>query len=410
MIETSLELMARRHGNKVLYDAKGNPSVFVPFYQMQSSFLDASLPGHAHPAFTTGGTLYDRILLGQYMASELENNGTLYSLPGRAPRVNLGMDPFLTRMQAFRYGVSGMTIADHGLILLMCHKFGWNPHGNNNYGHDYRDGTRWETGKSITVGLKRVQFGWEYTALKAHTSDLTNQPYNSPEYWEKGKQVGGVMVESQISESNYSGLNTITGSGPRSWCLGNDLGSLNDVVGNASEQVYGVRLVNLEIQIIPDNDAAAPGADLSATSTLWKAILPNSTDDGYTLVEPGTPGTVHYAWLNNKVTLVARALADEEFTGEYKNTQLKDVAVDSTTLPYVPYILKELGLAPITGMTVPGVIYIQLTKDERVARRGGHYLNPSNAGPASLDFGNHRSYAYAPYGGRPRSLWVPDTW
>ena len=410
MINTALELAARRHGNKVLYDAKGNPSVFVPFYQMQSSFLDASLPGHAHPAFTTGGTLYDRILLGQYMASELETNGTLYSLPGRAPMVSLGMDPFLTRMQAFRYGVSGMTIADHGLILLMCHKYGWNPHGNNNYGHDYRDGTRWETGKSITVGLKRVQFGWEYTALKPHTSDLTNQPYNSPEYWAKGKQVGGVPVESQISESNYSGLNTITGSGPRSWCLGNDVGSLNDVVGNANEQVYGVRLVNCEIQIIPDNDAAAPGADLSANSTLWKAILPNSSDDGYTLVEPGTPGTVHYAWIDGKITLVARELTDEEFDGVQRNTVFKDVAVDSATLPYVPYILKELGLAPIPGMTVPGRLYVQFTRDERVARRGGNYHSASDAGPADLIFSYYRSYASTFCGGRPRSLWVPDTW
>ena len=120
-------------------------------------------------------------------------------------------------------------------------------------------------------------------------------------------------------------------------------------------------------------------------------------------MEPGTPGTVHYAWIDGKITLVARELTDEEFDGGQRNTAFKDVAVDSTTLPYVPYILKELGLAPITGMTVPGVIYIQLTKAERVARRGGNYNNTSNTGPAYLNFNNNRSNANTNYGGRPRS-------
>lgn len=61
-------------------------------------------------------------------------------------------------------------------------------------------------------------------------------------------------------------------------------------MGNVWEWVAGLRLVNGEIQIIPDNDAAFASTDMSASSPLWKAIR---ASDG-ALVSPGTSGTLKY--------------------------------------------------------------------------------------------------------------------
>lgn len=63
----------------------------------------------------------------------------------------------------------------------------------------------------------------------------------------------------------------------------------------------------------------------------------------------------------------------------------------------------ELGLAPIPGTTVQGYFYVQMTADERVARRGGYYVNTSYAGVAFLYCNNQRSNAFSYFGARPRS-------
>ena len=173
-----------------------------------------------------------------------------------------------------------------------------------------------------------------------------------------------------------------------------------DIQGNAFEQVYGVRLVNCEIQILADNNAADPDADLSASSSAWRAIKPHANDNGFDLVAPGTSGTVHYTWANSKITLDTVA---PTFDNQNRGTNFKDIAVNTTNLPYVPYILQELGLAPLPGTTVDGYFYITFTAEERVARRGGVYSNTSSAGVACLAFSYARSSSYVTYGARPRS-------
>lgn len=404
MADSALKNFCDTYGNVVLYDGNGRPSIFVRHPKQKSSEFDASLPDHVHPAFTVNNVTDPAVLIGKYMSSELASDGTQYSLPNMPPRVNMSYDGFLQKMRAFGGDVSGMTIADHGLLVLMAHKLGIVTHGNNNYGVDYRAGTRFTPNQAVTVGAKRVFRGWEYECLIAHTTSADLLPTNAPAYWKKGKQVGGTPVTSQFSSDNaYSGYNTLTGSGPIDWFLNDDPALEADIQGNANEQIYGFRLVNCELQILPDNNAADPAADLSASSSAWKAIKPHSNDDGYDLVAPGTAGTVHYAWLNSKITLVGRALDESEFDNEYRSTAFKSVAVDSTTLPYVPSILYELGLCPLPDTTVDGTLYVMFTKEERVARRGGACGNSSSAGVACLYCSYARSNSSVYYGGRPRS-------
>lgn len=400
MLTDALEFIAQKNGNVVRYDTDGNPSIYVPFKKCLSSDLNAGLPAHVHPAFKVGSEELDEVLIGKYMGCKIPGSNAQYSIPGRAPRVNAHYDTMLTEMRAFDANSSGLTIADHGLILLTALKMGWQPKGNNNYGADYRDGTKFELNKAVNVGDMRVFKGWAYKAKVAHTTSADHLPENDRAYWEKGEHVGGVPVASQVTTTDINGLNTLTGSGPLSWCLGGDPANLVDIQGNASEQVYGYRTVDGEIQILPNNDAASPAADLSASSSLWKAIKPGATEADYTLVTPGTAGTLHWNWLNSNVTLDTVSIQDSESRG----TAFTGLAVNSTNVPVIPCILRELGLFPCTGDNVTqGTFYVNLS-GERVARRGGAYGGTSDAGLGCL-YGHYpRSYALVSFGARPRSL------
>lgn len=403
MNNSPLEFLARQYDNVVKYDANGNPSIFVRFPKMKSSELDASLPDHTHPAFIINGVEQSEILLGQYKACELENNGVLYSLPNMPPRASLGADQFLERMRAFGNGVSGKTVADSGFLLLLAAKNGWVPKGNNNYGADYRDGSRWELAKTVAVNDFRVFRGWSYKCLIAHTTSAELLPVNAPMYWERVAFIGGTpAVPSQYVEGNhFQGYHTLTGSGPLSWNLDGTPGSLVDIVGTVMEQDYGYRLVDCELQILPDNNAAHPSADLGASSAAWKAILPNLSDDGCTLVAPGTAGTLRWNWLNGKVTLDT---AIPTFDDEYRSTNFKDLAVNTDNVPHVPHILRELGLFPLPGSTTQGNTYIHFATGERFPRRGGSYNYTSLAGLGFVRCYATRALTYTHYGARPRSL------
>lgn len=406
MMNSPIELLARQYENVVQYDADGNPSIFCKFPKMKSSELDGTLPDHVHPAFVINDTEEDAVLLGKYMSSELADDGTQYSLPNMPPCVSMHHDAFLAKMRAFGNGASGMTIADHGFLLLLAHKNKWEPHGNNNWGCDYRDATPWELAKSYTVSTVRSFRGWTYECIKAHTSSADILPVDSPLYWKKVKHVGGTPADTlqYNADSQYGGYNTLTGSGPIDWYLGSDPGNLCDIQGNAFEQVYGFRLVRGEIQILGDNNNAADATIDCSSSGAWKAILPNKNDNGYTLVAPGTAGTLHYTWQNSKITIDT---VEPTFDGEYRGTTFASMGVNTTNIPYMPSIMYELGLAPIPGTTVQGYFYIHITQDERVARRGGDYHNTSFAGMAFLDCRGSRSNASANYGGRPRSRLNP---
>ena len=72
-------------------------------------------------------------------------------------------------------------------------------------------------------------------------------------------------------------------------------------------------------------------------------------------------------------------------------------------LPFVPSIVRELGLFPTKGSTTKGYYYMQMTQDERFPRRGGHYGNGSSAGLGYVYSSSARGHGAWYYGLRPRS-------
>lgn len=406
MNNSPLEFLARQFGNVVKYDENGNPSIFVKFPKMKSSDLDASLPDHTHPAFIINGVEQDYILIGKYKATSLTGSGsdgkTLYSLPNMPPAHSRTADAFLTQLRAFGGGVSGMTVADRGFLLLLAQKNGWNPGGNSDYGHCYKDATRYELAKNVNIGDKRGFRGWLYECIKAHTTSVELYPDIAPLYWKKIKQIGGTEAYADMHDSGQNNLIlTLNGSGPLDWYLDGTPASVCDIVGNQFEQDYGYRIVGNELQIMENNNAASPDADLSASSAAWKAILPNKSDDGYTLVAPGTAGTLHWTWANSKITLDTVV---PEYDGQYRGTDFKSLGVNSTNLPYIPHIVRELGLFPTSGSTMKGYYYMQFINEERFPRRGGYYYNGGHIGLGYEHCTHPRGGANRYYGARPRSI------
>lgn len=402
-----LEHIARMMGNVVRYDEKGNPSIFVRFEKILSSRFDSKLTNRPnsgnwfpHPAFMINGEEQDHILLGKFKSAELEENGTLYALPNMPPRVEAGHTAFLERMRAFGSGAGGLTIADHGLIVLIAHKNGWTTRGNNDQLYDYRDIARWGETANYNAGDRCAYKGGIYECT-ASNSFFWCFPDTCPAFWKRVGSAGGTPVNPDSNPTGYVGNQTLNGTGPAEWYLGGDMAGICDVQGNVYEAVYGVRLVDGEIQIIGDNNNAADEhADLSDTGA-WKAIKPGSTALGYTLVAPGTEGTVRYTFQNDKITLDTAAVTQ---TNKVQSCAFKDIAVNTTNIPTMPQILYELGLAPLPGTGVDGHFSFWDNKGTLFACRGGYYGSGEKAGVACLTFDYDYNCDGAECGARMRMM------
>ena len=404
MNNSPLEFLAQRYDNEVKYDDDGNIiGIFVRFDKCKSSELVEGLPNHVHPAFIINGKEQDSILLGKYKAGETgESGGPLVSMPNIMPARSIGADQMLSRIRAAGDGISGMTCADYGFIKLLAQKEGWNPKGNTYWGQSHKDGTAWKVGESIKVGTTRAYEGYLYRCLITHTATVETKPDIAPKYWGRVKYIGGISDDTTKDNNMQTGYRTLNGTGPLDWYLGNDPGNLCDIIGSSFEQQYGYRIVDCELQIMENNNAADPNADLSAESPNWKAILPNQSDDGYTLVVPGTTGTLHWNWDGNKIQLDTQC---DLLDGSYKGITFRLLTANSERLPYVPSIVKELGLFPTgTDDKTEGYYYLHFSKGERFPRRGGNCGSGSDAGLGYVYSGGTRGNANTSYGGRPRSL------
>ena len=163
---------------------------------------------------------------------------------------------------------------------------------------------------------------------------------------------------------------TLTGSGPVTWNHDHTAEGVADMCGNIFEHVGGIRFLNGQVQVIPNNEAAA-GADQSKDSKEWTPIY---TADG---------GTVHYNIEDGRIELQAVALDGKDYDGvEFK--ELDGSAID------IPEQLIELGLYPAPGYE--GMDYFWLDTDgERIVLRGGNWGNGAGAGVFSFNGSDSRA-------------------
>ena len=173
---------------------------------------------------------------------------------------------------------------------------------------------------------------------------------------------------------------TLAGSGPIEWNHDRTAEGVADMVGNVWEHVGGVRFLNGQVQIIPNNEAAA-GADQSPDSKEWTAIY---TPDG----DP-----VYYNVKDGEIVLQPTAPEGKDYDGVPFCDLHERADMD------VPDKLIELGLYPAPGYESEEYFWLD-TDGERCVYRGGSWRHGTNAGVFSLGGYLSRSSVYTHLGFR----------
>ena len=172
---------------------------------------------------------------------------------------------------------------------------------------------------------------------------------------------------------------TLTGSGPVAWNHDRTAEGVSDMCGNIWEHVGGIRFLNGQVQVIPDNGAAA-GADQSADSKEWQAIY---TADG----DP-----VYFNPRGGEIFVEPTEAEDKDYDG-VRFTDLEAKGLD------VPDKLIELGLYPPAGYESDEYFWID-NNAERCVSRGGDWSGGAYAGVICLDGNSSRSYSGTNFGSR----------
>ena len=172
---------------------------------------------------------------------------------------------------------------------------------------------------------------------------------------------------------------TLTGSGPVAWNHDRTAEGVSDMCGNIWEHVGGIRFLNGQVQVIPDNGAAA-GADQSADSKEWEAIY---TADG----DP-----VYFNPRGGEIFVEPTEAEDKDYDG-VRFTDLEAKGLD------VPDKLIELGLYPPAGYESDEYFWID-NNAERCVDRGGHWPDGAPAGVFSHNGNGSRSTSYTVLGFR----------
>jgi hypothetical protein len=322
----------------VLYTAKNQPTFMrkIPKFNLQD--IDASLGTGVHPAFIVNGAEVDSIMVGMYQG--IVKNGELLSLPGVMPTHSQTYSALLNNARACGAGYGLTTNSAYAALFLWSLKNGTEPRGNTYWGRNH---------------------------LLTHET--------------------GVRQDNIAPGSATGHGGVLTGSGPLSWRHDASPAGIADLVGNYWEFSPGLRLVDGEIQIIANNDAATL-ATFDDTAP-WKAIL----QDG-SLVAPGTANTLKYS-SNNSIEI---ATAVDTTKASVNKTFSTVAAVAGVT---VPSIMKALMLAP--SLTASGTLYVN-DGGQRYPLRGGSFFYAGNTGSGALALNDPASSAYSDVVARPAKV------
>lgn len=333
------DLRGAAANDEIILDDMGIPSVMVKVPLVYLDELGIGSAHTPHPAFIINDKVVPYIYVSKYI--NVVKNNRAYSLPNQDPANCITFDRAVEVCYNKGAGWHLMTAAEWGVLHNLITAAGLEPRGNTAQGKSH---------------------------IKAY---------------ERG------VLSLQNPANVYR---TLTGTGGKNWeALG-----VNDIVGNVHKWVVA-RLVNGEIQIVPNNNAAIHNTDLGVNSAAWRAILPNGT-----LVAPGTAGTLKFDYTGNP----ANSTAAFHITTTLEHQQADDNAgygaKDFGTLTAksgvtIPDLLKALALFPNSDKTGRGFIYFR-NNGERLLLRGGNYGYGGYAGEANGDFNHPRSYSHVSVG------------
>lgn len=329
----------------VLYDDKGYPSYMhvVPKFNLED--VDAALGSGVHPAFSVGGVEKSEIFVAAFQA--IVADGRACSIPGQDPKTSVTWDDAKNYCTSKGPGWHLFSNHEWAAISLWCLKNGFQPRGNTDYGRSHE--LAYETG--------------------------TRQDGLAP------------------GESGTARI--LTGSGPASWRHDNTYQGIADLVGNVTEWMDLLKLVDGRIYSPSDNNFNLPEGDWPALDTYFNSP---AAGDGSGSDNLGAPT------LDGVVSNYAGPTGDDEHY-DYNKGTWKDLAAEAGFT--VPALLKQLLIAPIdpadpASLTdaTKGSVYVR-NYGERMPRRGGSWGSGPDAGLGGLGLFNRRSYSSTNVGVRP---------
>ncbi|MEQ9823491.1 MAG: hypothetical protein ABQ298_03820 [Puniceicoccaceae bacterium] len=367
-IATTIETLSGGR-NTVLFSAGGVPGIYVKI-DPDVDTLHADIltelgytTSDEHPAFTVDGAPIDHFWVGKYEGTLIDvTTGTVVSnasaktsanlrvasLKRVDPAADITFDETITVTRQNGAGYHSITNAQWAYLALRSLTLDHEVRGNNDSGTDYIETT--ETGTLVVDG---------YDATDIHV--LSGAPYVA---WSHDNTQWGV------------------------W----------DLNGNVFEWVVGVRFVDGEIQVIPDNDAVLSTADFGVASSDWRGI---AAADG-SLTAPGTPGNLH--WDASNVDGSGNLILDDAVTNQSDGSTSSSTqfnAITSAVGITAPAVLKSLALYPLTiDSPARGRVYMR-NLGERIPRRGGAWVSSSGAGVSALDGYGTRGIRVGSLGFRP---------
>lgn len=317
--------------NRVIFDDLGKPSIMVLIPKMKYSDVITGGTQETMPWWLVDG-VEKNIWVSKYINTVV--NDRAYSLALKDPRCYINFDQALA---ACRKKGQGWHLNQNGIFAalnLWCMKNGFMPRGNTN---------------------------WDASYEKA---------------WERGMNT--------YIDGDHAGGRTATGSGPVTWNHDGTPAGIADLCGNCWEWVSGFRIVDGEIQIIPYGNSMKLTCNMGASSTEWKAIMPDGT-----LVDPGTEGTLHYDYQGGKLVINTSTSGTINNNIPFGNL----AAVEGVNIPQLAVATGIIKDSSNTYGTSGHQQYI-INEGERLPFRGSSFSCASSGGSAALYLLNTRSHSY----------------
>lgn len=321
--------------NTLVYDNAGNPSVMVviPKFNLEDVDPSGTLGTGTHPAFIVHGKEVPEIMISKY--PNVVVGGRAYSLAHEDPANWINFDASKSACEAKGRGWHLMSRLEFAAIAQWCHKNGFMPRGNTNWG----------------------------------------KAYDAPH--EHGVMGGDGR--------------TLTGSGPVSWNHDNTPYGISDLCGDVLEWNDGMKTIDGKIYAVGEDGTIMNNFDTQNTYKNLAGFI--DTGACYNSIAAGNGNKV-YADIGKYN--IAGSVVNKAYTGGpteegYAQNAGKIAEIGAASGFTIPKSIYQLGVAlPSTWTDVDDYSWVR-NYGERLPFAGGYWADGWVAGVFALFVGDCRS-------------------